>query len=307
MMPSTRIKPGLLTVLAAAGLVFAWFALRPNDMENEQFAEKANLALRRTAHHLLLESGDSTSRIAPVQTLGKGVFLVRLERPFNYDHLPALLQESFKVQGIQAKYDVAVLDCASGDLQLGYNVNDLLDPGGVPCGGREQGNGCYNLQVTFTEPGITAGRTIGWILAVGFLAGAFFYGLWRSPKKNSPDISLDPSNESRSLNFGGSSLDLTNQLLRTGSVRHPLTYRETKLLQLFVSHCNQLLERDFILQAVWEEEGIIVGRSVDVFVSRLRKMLRDDPTVRIVTQHGVGYRLETVVPANPDSVIEHSH
>ena len=93
--------------------------------------------------------------------------------------------------------------------------------------------------------------------------------------------------------FGNSRLDPGNQTLISGASRHALTYREAKLLHLFASHPNQLLERDFILQSVWEDEGIIVGRSVDVFVSRLRKLLRDDPGVRIVAVHGVGYRMET--------------
>lgn len=301
----TLVKSGLFMAVALTGLLFAWFAFRTDHTVNEQFAEKVNLALRRTAHHLLLESGDSTSRIAPVQTMGKGVFLMRLERPFNYDHLPALLQESFHLHDIRARYDVAILDCSSGNLQLGYNVQDLLTPGGVPCGGREQANGCYNLQVTFTNPQISPGQAIGWILAAGFFVGVFYYGLWRAPKKDKAVISPTGSSEPLRLNFGGSTLDLTNQLLLTGAVRHPLTYRETKLLQLFVNHRNQLLERDFILQSVWQEDGIIVGRSVDVFVSRLRKMLRDDPTVRIVTQHGVGYRLE-IIPVNSGRVIEHS-
>ena len=71
-----------------------------------------------------------------------------------------------------------------------------------------------------------------------------------------------------------------------------LTYREAKLLHLFTNNKNKVLERDFILKSVWEDEGIIVGRSVDVFVSRLRKMLAEDLQVKISAVHGVGYRLE---------------
>lgn len=65
------------------------------------------------------------------------------------------------------------------------------------------------------------------------------------------------------------------------------------MLCLFASSPNQLLERDFILQQVWADEGVLVGRSVDMFVSRLRKKLALDPSIGIVAVHGVGYRLET--------------
>jgi len=78
-----------------------------------------------------------------------------------------------------------------------------------------------------------------------------------------------------------------------GGHRQTLTFRETKLLKLFASHCGQLLERDFIIQQVWADEGVLVGRSVDVFVSRLRKKISNDPSVGLSVVHGVGYRLET--------------
>ena len=65
------------------------------------------------------------------------------------------------------------------------------------------------------------------------------------------------------------------------------------MLHLFVSNLGSLLERDYILQQVWADEGVLIGRSMDVFVSRLRKKLAEDPILRIVAIHGVGYRMET--------------
>jgi len=71
-----------------------------------------------------------------------------------------------------------------------------------------------------------------------------------------------------------------------------LTYREAKLLNLFVLHQNQVLERSFILENVWADEGILVGRSIDMFVSRLRKLLRNDERIQLLAVHGVGYKME---------------
>ena len=94
------------------------------------------------------------------------------------------------------------------------------------------------------------------------------------------------------LHFGQSTLDVANQKLSIRTIQKDLTYRETKLLQVFCRNQNKLLERDLILKAVWEDEGVLVGRSVDVFVSRLRKLLKEDETVKIVNVHSVGYRFE---------------
>jgi DNA-binding response OmpR family regulator len=91
--------------------------------------------------------------------------------------------------------------------------------------------------------------------------------------------------------LGNSRLDISGQTLLCGGEYLSLTFRETKLLRLFSENPNQLLEREFIISKVWADEGVLVGRSLDVFVSRLRKKLTGDPSLAIVTVHGVGYKL----------------
>ncbi len=272
---------------------FVWGA--SNTPETGISAEKINLALRRTAHQLLAESGDTLSGIPAVEKVADHSWLVKLEHPFNYDRLPVILQESFDVHNIHANYDVAVLRCTDGELQLGYNFLDFSKDSSVPCGGRELEDACYNLQVTFPD---SIGRNnslpwAGWLVS-GFLAVALFAvgQRWRRPEQAPVRVSAASLPEGDWLEFGQSRLDVANQVLLCGTVRHELTYREAKLLHLFVGHPNQLLERSAILQNVWADEGILVGRSVDMFVSRLRKMLRDDASLRLVAVHGVGYRLE---------------
>ncbi|MBD2755881.1 winged helix-turn-helix domain-containing protein [Spirosoma validum] len=287
-----------ITVLVLTGILFAQFAPLPfahSTTDTTQFSRKVNLALRRTAHHLLRNAGDDTSRIAPVNQQNAYTFSVQLDRPFDYSQLPALLQESFRIHEIRANYDVAVLDCAHGELQLGYNFRDLTENKEVPCEGRKQVNGCYKLQVTFaTSETASQPPVLGWILALGVVMTGFGYVVWRKSASTSALGSTSESNqqESRLVRFGESSLDCTTQTLISGAARHNLTYREAKLLRYLIDHANQVIERDRILKSVWEDEGIFVGRSVDVFVSRLRKLLQADPTVRIVAVHGVGYRLE---------------
>lgn len=292
-------KIAVLLALLSVGLLFWQFvsltsAEKPTD--ELRFAQKVNLALRRTAHYLLAEQGDTTSRILPVRQLNATTFLVRLEKPFDYGALPAVLHQSMAVHDIGQNYDVAVLNCTDGELMLGYNFRDFLDNKEAPCAGRQQDKGCYNLQVSFNSPaqaGLPIRNWLGWL--VGFLLLGGSYVVWN--KGSMPEITqsgLEPasSRQSDQIDLGQLSFSMANQSVRVAGVTHSLTYREAKLLNLFVRHPNQLLERDFILKSVWEDEGIIVGRSVDVFVSRLRKLLQPDPGIRLVAVHGVGYRLE---------------
>lgn len=89
--------------------------------------------------------------------------------------------------------------------------------------------------------------------------------------------------------------DFSNQQLRSSQRTITLTTKETKLLKLFCQNLNQVIPRDVIQKAIWEDEGYFVGRSMDVFISRLRKLLKDDPDVSITNVHGVGYKLEAPV------------
>ena len=265
--------------------------------DTARFAEKVNLALRRTAHQLLTANGDSTTRIPPVQQSNESTFVLRLNHLFDYDKLPQLLQESLERQGIRRAYDVAVLDCAQGTLQLGYSWADLQTEEGVACHGRQQEPGCYQLRVSFySDAPAAAARPAWWLMSVGTLLTALGYLAWRRTRRTStaPPPENPAERSSSQVPFGGSLWDTATFRLVSGESTYHLTYREAKLLTLLVSYPNQVLERDFILKTVWEDEGVVVGRSLDVFISRLRKMLRNDPKLSLVAVHGLGYRLEVL-------------
>lgn len=274
-----------------------WWSVRnaaANRIHSDYFPEKTNLALRRTGHYLLAETGDTTSTIAPVKQIDGQTWELRLEHTFNYERLPALLQQSLEVYGIRSNYDVSVLKCSDDMLQLGYNFLDFQKNNSIPCGGRDMEQNCYKLRVHFLQNETNVAGKNGylvWLVAAGgLLTGIFLTARYRRRTVSSSESAeAAPDNL---LLFGKSKFDPANQRLFSGNEQHSMTYREAKLLHLFASNPNRLLERDFILQSVWADEGILVGRSIDVFVSRLRKLLKEDPSVRIVAVHGVGYRME---------------
>lgn len=261
-----------------------------------RFSENVNLALRRTADVLLRANGDSLSVIPPVKQSDANTFSVQMDRMFDYDKLPETLQRSLASYHIDRPYSVAVLDCETGEVKLGYQFFDLNQPDGIPCKGRSRDEGCYTVQIRFTPEAPkpkSAGNT--WLLVSfgGTLAGLGFIAWNRARHKKVPETKPQdtPAPHSR-LTFGNSWLDTANQTLYNGESIQTLTFREAKLLAVFARNINQVLERDAILKSVWEDEGVTVGRSVDVFVSRLRKMLFADPQVKISAIHGVGYKME---------------
>ncbi|MBC7569432.1 MAG: response regulator transcription factor [Spirosoma sp.] len=292
----------LVLSLLVAGLLFAQVNRLPaatGRTDQPDFTQQANLALRRTAHHLLREAGDSTSRIPAVQQVHAATFQIRLDHALNYKKLPALLQQSLALYALDDPYDVAVLDCTAGTVQLGYTVTDLTQRNDVPCVGRDQQPGCYTIRVSFTGRESKKEPLVPWGLWIaGFALSGGAYMVWRKSSRTTHPALLTKSLPAASaplIQVGNLTFDVLNQTVDVAGQSHALTYREAKLLHLFLRHPNQLLARDFILKSVWEDEGIIVGRSIDVFVSRLRKHLQPDPNLHIVAVHGVGYRLEVRV------------
>ena len=96
------------------------------------------------------------------------------------------------------------------------------------------------------------------------------------------------------LKAGSSTLDINNLTLDANGDVTVLTYKECKLLQMFFRHAGILIERNVFLRAVWEDDGFFVARSMDVFVSKLRKYLRNDPKLRIENIRAVGYVMKVV-------------
>lgn len=287
------VKFAILFLASILFMQFVWFLGTSNTKSKTmQSSEKVNLALRRTAHLLLKDVGDSTSLIPPIQQLNEKTWLIKIEQAFAYEKLPDFLQKSFEIQKIEQNYNVAILACNDGTLLLGYNIQDYFQNKEIPCVGRSDSKECRNIQVTFLDDLNTIPHfpILGWFFAT-FLATVLYYIGQRMIDKRKATSAV-VNTETTFISFGQSRFDIGNQSLICGDVTHALTYREAKLLNLFVQNQNQILERSFILENVWADEGILVGRSLDMFVSRLRKMLREDPSIQLTAIHGVGYRMD---------------
>ena len=89
---------------------------------DQQFAGKVNLALRQVGHQLLKLAGDTHSTIPPVEVTGPGEFTLKLEKQFNYDTLPQLLNQALLSYEIHRNYQVAVHNCDLNTPILGYNL-----------------------------------------------------------------------------------------------------------------------------------------------------------------------------------------
>ncbi len=290
-MPFIRLVK-LLPIVLVLPIMALILAPGQKAEQPSELPDKVNLALRRTADALLRASGDSTSRIPAIEQVGADVWQVRIEQTFDYDQLPSILQSSLDLYAIKTPYEVKVRRCFDATIDLGYHQLDLTNSNTIPCGGRELPEGCHYIEIKLLQ---SHENTRAWAagLLLVLLAGFTGYTYFRRRESRPSESANTAMPEPEWLNFGQSRLDVSGQVLVCGSVQQHLTFREAKLLRLFASNPDRLLERDEILRQVWADEGVLVGRSVDMFVSRLRKKLAADTSIAIVAVHGVGYRLET--------------
>ena len=101
------------------------------------------------------------------------------------------------------------------------------------------------------------------------------------------------SKESTVYRIGNFTFDTQKQLLSIGDQQTKLTTKENELLALLCSHANEILQRDFALKTIWIDDNYFNARSMDVYITKLRKHLKDDPQIEIINIHGKGYKLIT--------------
>ena len=100
---------------------------------------------------------------------------------------------------------------------------------------------------------------------------------------------INKNNESYTI--GVYSFDPLKQMLGYKDQTIKLTTKESELLELLCRHGNEILERNYALKTIWIDDNYFNARSMDVYITRLRKYLKKDPSVKILNVHGRGYKL----------------
>ena len=104
-------------------------------------------------------------------------------------------------------------------------------------------------------------------------------------------VNRKKNNEATTYQIGSFVFDTQKQTLTRGEDVTKLTTKECDLLKLLCEHANEILQRDFALKTIWVDDNYFNARSMDVYITKLRKHLRPDSNVEIINIHGKGYKL----------------
>lgn len=283
------MKRSLLIVVGLIAIsVFLLSAGSIITQPESRFPEKEiSIALRNVGHRLLLHAGDSTSRVLPVKQLTEYNYLLEFQTPFAFvpDSLVNIVQQSLKATPMPLDYVVNVLACGSQEIVYGFQIGNQKQTTLVPCLGRVQPEGCYFINLSFLQADSLQNKSYLFALALVSLVTIGFVGRAYSKNKNGA-LPQAPA-----VQVGKYEFFFIQRKLKIGKTLVELSDKESQLLNLFVQQINQPVAREVLMKEVWQDNGVLISRSLDVFVSRLRKKLKDDPGIQLLNVHGVGYKL----------------
>ncbi|MFI5139786.1 MAG: winged helix-turn-helix domain-containing protein [Sphingobacteriales bacterium] len=268
-------------------VICAAFSMTGN---NDFDVVRREVLLRRIGDELLLQSGDSTSRVLPVEKISKNEYQIRFENDLTFqpDSMVNTTRRLLAKDPLTRDYVVNVLNCGNASVAYGFAISGNKKDDIVACKGRKQPRACYMINIKFKPAGIGTVKN-GYLLgSLTFLAfvGFIFSGSVK-PRRALPD-----DQDTGMFTLGSVLFDAKNRKLIINKKTIDLTGTETRVLLIFALSPNETIERSRLQKEIWEDEGVIVGRSLDMFISKLRKKLDLDPNINIIVIRGKGYKLE---------------
>ncbi|WP_286753178.1 MULTISPECIES: winged helix-turn-helix domain-containing protein [Sphingobacterium] len=251
---------------------------------------RREVLLRRIGDELLTQSGDSRSRVLPIEKIQENEYQIRFENEITFkpDSLVSAIQRLLVNDPLASDYVVNVLNCGNSSVAYGYAISSNKKDDIIACRGRVQPKGCYMVNIKFKPTGINTAASSLFLIILWFLVFAGFIFLKTDRRRSA--VLYDRNNSVLALGSVLFNPQEREMVIHDNTI--DLTGTETRLLHIFALSPNQTIARTRLQKEIWEDEGIIVGRSLDMFISKLRKKLEFDPTIKITVIRGKGYKLE---------------
>ena len=267
--------------------------------DEEVLEKRIKVAMRMIGHEVLTSLGDCESRVMPIEKIDQH-YKIPFESKLKLypDDIVFVVKQVMAETGAAKRYLVEVEQCEKKEVVHSFEIRNEAYTGLIPCEGRLLPEDCYSLLITILDgtplnlPQITTAielpeksnplkspyLTVPLLFLIGFIA---YLTREKHPADSDPNLIL----------IGASQFDKRSRVLSFEGHRLELSHKEAELLLLLHASANAPIEREVILQKVWGDEGDYVGRTLDVFISKLRKRLEADASVKIINIRGVGYQL----------------
>lgn len=245
------------------------------------------------AHRLMQYAGDSSSPLSNIKNSSPDSYKITFNRQFSFlpDSVVTVIGKVLNASS--PDYLVKVIDPNKEATVFGFAILNSMQTDLVPCKGRQQSSKPYEVEILFRRKSAILPLVLK-ILGLLFLVGGLLV-IKKVAKRTttSPIIQSSPQLEEHphTYRLGAYQLDLGNRTLQMEDQTIELTNKELQLLSLFAQQPNTVIERSRLLKEVWQDEGVMVSRSLDMFISKIRKKLEGDASLQLRNVHGKGYGL----------------
>ena len=229
--------------------------------------------------------------VLPVIELEKFKYKLSFQKQLLFEptNLVATVKNVFQKLLLPEQYRVEVVQCSDQEVAYSYEVKNQSEKDIIPCAGRFLPVNCYTIEVKFTNKTVlffnrNAFLFLLFFIMIVFLLDIIFY-------KRKPIVTSIIENKNHTKIGIFLFYPEENKLMRQAS-EISLSKKECELLAIFVANPNQIIKRDELTKRVWEDHGVFVSRSLDTYISKLRKKLKEDDSIKLTNIHGVGYKLE---------------
>lgn len=274
-----------LAIILSLGSFFSYF----NSDEND-FSERVKVSLRSVGNQLLLSTNDSTSLVLPIREISSYKYQLSFQNNLSFEpsDLTTIIKNSFDKSSLPSFYRIAVFRCSDSEVAYSYEIKNDNAKDIIPCKGRVLPNTCYTVDVKFTNKTQKFLKKYTFLLAFLLLGIIVFFDFLFSNNKHTHSLSCSKN----AITIGSFSFYPDQHKLIRKTIEINLSKKECELLAIFADSPNQIIKRDELSKKVWEDNGVFVGRSLDTYISKLRKKLKEDSSIKITNIHGIGYSLE---------------
>ncbi len=245
------------------------------------------VVLRGIGHQLLLSAKDSTSRVLPVKKVNENTYQISFQNNVGFisDTLINIVERELQKNALAKDYIVNLKNCEQKETVLAFEINNKTG-NLTPCRGRTLEVGCYIIEIELLK---TNKFNFFWLLLLIIpLSFVGFYVKTKFLKKAEKESVIDNNDY---IQLGNFRFYTDNNVLKTENKNITLSEKETTALKIFAENINQIVQREKLMKEIWEDKGIVViSRNVDVLVSKLRKKLSDDNSIKFINVHGRGYK-----------------
>lgn len=275
-----------LLVLAIITIPFSCNHLTESSIDNP----KNEILLRKIGHEVLISSNDKTSKVLPIKIISENEFQINFENKFAFspDSLINIVKNNISKSTFPKEYSVSVQKCSNEAIVYGFHINTDSSKNVITCKGRNMPLDCYVITLKFASK-TNISNKYSFIIILFFAVLLFLWKRFRNEKRKKETIITD---KDEYIAIGKYRFFFRKNQLQFENEKIALTPKESKLLHILSISPNEIIDRNTLQKEIWENEGVIVTRSLDMFISKLRKKLDKDSSITIVNIHSVGYKLE---------------